>query len=99
MANYEIASIKTDNQEVFDILVEQYQDDYFDMEVSETDDKTMWLRNRQGVTLQELQELTKVHTDALIHLTLAFESHRYEREYSLEVLNGDYAVISMTEDN
>lgn len=98
MANYEAATISTDNKEVFNALEEHFQNEYHNFGYAGVDGETIALRNRHGNTLRDLLELSTLHIDALITLTLAFELHRYEREYTLEVLNGEYTVLSMTEE-
>lgn len=94
MANYEAATISTDNKEVLESLDRHFQEENNNFGYIGVQGTAISLRNRHGKTLEDLKKLSKEHANVPISLTLAFESQRYAIEYHLSVLNGDYSVVS-----
>lgn len=97
MANYEAATITTENKWVFDKLGDYFLDELNHFGFCDKKDNKIALRNRHGFTLDAVINLSNVYNDVPITLTLAFEHTRYERKYTLVVVNGAYEVIDCTE--
>src|SRR5699024_8020173 len=96
MANYESATVYTENKELSELLVRHFKNERNNFYYCEIDkNQHIHLRNRHGNTLSDLHHLSILYSDIPISLEVSYESERYGRLHKLIVTNGDYDVVSV----